>query len=438
MVEPSEANPSVEKLAAGRDPVEAILSHCRSVVLSAVEKGWNGPPFDPFALAEMLRIETVPRDDIEDARTILSGGRKFTIEFNPNRPRARTRFSVAHEIVHTFFPDCAESIRNRARKSQVPADEWHLEMLCNIGAAELLMPIGSFPELRDAVLNIDTLLQLRKEYDMSVEAVLLRATRLTEQACLMFAASRIEGERSQNTYKTDYAIPSSTWSGPVPHRFAFSDRSVIAECIAIGFTAKGDENLPAVGDVHVECVGVPPYPGRLFPRVVGLAVPYAIQHASRRRIEILRGDATHPRGDGLRIVAQVVNNKTPNWGGGFALVVRKNWPQVQRDFQEWVGGGSGRLRLGSVRFVLVDESLGFLSMVCQHGYGPSPLPRIRYNALGACLVSVAEIAREKQASVHMPRIGCGQAGGDWSIVSELIEEKVCRQGVPVTVYDLPE
>ena len=37
----------------------------------------------------------------------------------------------------------------------------------------------------------------------------------------------------------------------------------------------------------------------------------------------------------------------------------------------------------------------------------------------------------------MPRIGSGQAGGSWTIISELIETEVCAAGVPVTVYDLP-
>ena len=41
------------------------------------------------------------------------------------------------------------------------------------------------------------------------------------------------------------------------------------------------------------------------------------------------------------------------------------------------------------------------------------------------------------ATVHMPRIGCGEAGGDWNIVSEMIDEALCRESIPVTVYDLP-
>jgi hypothetical protein len=76
-------------------------------------------------------------------------------------------------------------------------------------------------------------------------------------------------------------------------------------------------------------------------------------------------------------------------------------------------------------------------MVCQHGYGPSPKPRIRYAHLKNCLEQLATFVIQKQASVHIPRIGCGQAGGSWEIVRELVDEALCRQGVRVTVYDPP-
>jgi hypothetical protein len=54
------------------------------------------------------------------------------------------------------------------------------------------------------------------------------------------------------------------------------------------------------------------------------------------------------------------------------------------------------------------------------------------------LKKLAEEAIKQKASVHMPRIGCGEAGGSWWIVSELIEETLLKHGVAVTVYDLPQ
>jgi hypothetical protein len=136
-------NPSVIEFAKDRDPVEAITNAARDVVVRAIDQGWVGPPFDPLVLADMLKLEVVPRADVPEARTVPMGRSSVYIEFNPNRPQSRVRFSIAHEIAHTLFPDCAKTMRHRLAQRDANGDEWQLEALCNIAAAEFLMPMGS-------------------------------------------------------------------------------------------------------------------------------------------------------------------------------------------------------------------------------------------------------------------------------------------------------
>ena len=62
-------------------------------------------------------------------------------------------------------------------------------------------------------------------------------------------------------------------------------------------------------------------------------------------------------------------------------------------------------------------------------------PPIRYEAIAACLSQVAARAKELDASGQMPRIGCGLAGGEWSVIEPLIEQHLVAAGVSVTVYD---
>src|SRR5207253_2591845 len=120
------------------------------------------------ALAELMHIPVIPNSEILDARTIPLKGGRVQIEYNPNRPRARVRYSIAHEIAHTFFSDCSERVRNRTTQQNYEAetDEWELEMLCNIGAAELLMPTGSLAELKDKPFSIQDILELRKKFEV--------------------------------------------------------------------------------------------------------------------------------------------------------------------------------------------------------------------------------------------------------------------------------
>jgi O-acetyl-ADP-ribose deacetylase (regulator of RNase III) len=430
-------NASVLMLAGNDSPIEVVTQKARTVVFDAIQNGWSGPPFDPFALAEYLKIGIVPREDISEARTIPSGS-NLAIEFNPNRPRARVRYSICHEIAHTLFPDCKELVRNRLAHEEMHGDDWQLEMLCNLAAAELLMPIGSLPLLEAERLTIDSILELRKKYEVSTEAILLRAVRITPEPCIVFTTSRREHGDGEISYGVDYAVPSRSWNKPpIADGFALPNNTVASECTAIGFTAKAHEEWNApVGKLRVECVGIPSYPGDVFPRVAGLAKSQRSPSSHLPEVTYLRGDATRPRGDSFRVVAQIVNDRASTWGGGFALVIRKKWPQIQESFRSWAESGTN-LQLGNVHVGWVDDSTAVFSMVCQHGYGPSPKPRIRYAHLKTCLEQLSTFVLQKQGSVHIPRIGCGQAGGSWEIVRELIDQTLCRQGVRVTVYDPP-
>jgi len=65
------SNPSIRLLAGQKDPLETMLRRARETVLTAMDKGWSGPPFDPIALSGILGISVLPRADIRDARTVL-------------------------------------------------------------------------------------------------------------------------------------------------------------------------------------------------------------------------------------------------------------------------------------------------------------------------------------------------------------------------------
>lgn len=63
---------------------------------------------------------------------------------------------------------------------------------------------------------------------------------------------------------------------------------------------------------------------------------------------------------------------------------------------------------------------------------------IRYDAVLEGLRTLADYAIGLGASIHMPRIGCGLAGGDWRIIEAIIQVSLIDPGIDVTVYDLKE
>jgi O-acetyl-ADP-ribose deacetylase (regulator of RNase III) len=430
------------RAAGSSDPVEAMTSSVRRVLLDALDRGWVGPPYDPLTLADLLHLQAVARADVPDARTVPAAAGKLRIEFNPNQPRGRLRYSVAHEIAHTLFADCAEQVRHRTHHADLVGDEWQLEALCNLGAAEILMPFGSLPDLGPHTLGIEHVLAFRKRFEVSTEAILNRVVRLAEHPCAMFVASRIETDSRTGRYQLDYMIGSWGWLHRLPTGYQLPSSTKLAECTAIGFTTTADETWgEKLGCVHVEAVGVPAYPGARFPRVAGLLRHSAssTEDVASPSLRVVRGSATKPRGEGPQLVVQVVNDQTSNWGGGgFAQAVRTAWPEVQEDFRLWAEKNPRAFALGGVRIAALLGGISVASIIAQKGYGAARTARIRYGALREGLEKVAEAASQAGTSIHMPRIGTGHAGGAWDVIEELVRKAFCDRGLSVTVYDLPD
>lgn len=154
-------------------------------------------------------------------------------------------------------------------------------------------------------------------------------------------------------------------------------------------------------------------------------------------IQYIVGDALQPIGRGTKIVAHIVNDRAAQWGAGFGLAVAKKWPAVQSDFARWASHHPRAFSLGAFRLTPAKNGLVIAQMICQRGYGPSKRQRLQYDKLSCCLGSLAHYAKSLNASVHMPRIGTGWAGGSWSVIVELIDSRLTQRGILVYVYDLP-
>lgn len=154
-------------------------------------------------------------------------------------------------------------------------------------------------------------------------------------------------------------------------------------------------------------------------------------------VTYVKGDATKPQGDGPKIIAHVCNDKG-GWGAGFVLALNKISYKPQKLYREWYARRRDNfLPLGNAQTVYLNDELYVINMIAQHGtvskLNPQPLS---YEALEMALNVVAEVAIQTNASVHMPRIGCGLAGGNWDVVESIINRTLTLRDIDVTVYDL--
>jgi O-acetyl-ADP-ribose deacetylase (regulator of RNase III) len=157
----------------------------------------------------------------------------------------------------------------------------------------------------------------------------------------------------------------------------------------------------------------------------------------RGHLRYLQGDVTVPVGGGLRFILQV-NNDEGKYGAGVSGAISKKWPRVQEQYRMWWRDRRGVLPLGEIQEVLVQPDVRVINMIAQKGIGidKDGKPPIRYDALEACLDKVGVLVSQERGTIHMPRIGCGLAGGTWDKVEPLIIEQLSKRGLNVTVYDL--
>jgi O-acetyl-ADP-ribose deacetylase (regulator of RNase III) len=153
-------------------------------------------------------------------------------------------------------------------------------------------------------------------------------------------------------------------------------------------------------------------------------------------ITYIKGDATVPQTAGVKIVAHICND-LGGWGKGFVLAISKRWPEPERAYRVWHRQrAKNDFALGATQIVPVEQYIFVANMIGQHGMktGSHGVP-IRYEAVRACLEKLALEAIKLEAGVHMPRIGCGLAGGTWDRIEPLIVQALSARDVPVFVYD---
>ena len=157
-------------------------------------------------------------------------------------------------------------------------------------------------------------------------------------------------------------------------------------------------------------------------------------------IVYLKGDATQPLlhypGEQAYIVH--ICNDIGAWGKGFVLALSKRWKKPEQVFRK-----KSSYELGTIDCVEVKKDCFVINMIAQHGIcndKNTGLPPIRYTELEKCLNKMSDMVLETQRgvhySIHMPRMGCGLAGGDWNTIKEFVIKALSNNDIQVYVYDL--
>ena len=172
-------HPSIQALLASdgttSSPDEAMRRRARALVDRALKLGWEGPPFDLDLLASVAgyRVHTETLGEGQDG-CVDAVTRRILV--SARLPPPRRRFTVAHELAHTLLPDFGGGVTmHHASAEHDWAEQSPLEQICQVGAAELLMPLAPFRAACDGEpMAIQGIARVAAHFEASFEAVARR------------------------------------------------------------------------------------------------------------------------------------------------------------------------------------------------------------------------------------------------------------------------
>lgn len=121
-------------------------------------------------------------------------------------------------------------------------------------------------------------------------------------------------------------------------------------------------------------------------------------------------------------------------GSGIAVQVKQRWLDCFKKYSDFIANTPSPL--GQVCFYSVPdrEKLMVANAITQDNFGRTGSKYVSYKAVYNCFKEVANIAEREDLPVHYPLIGAGLGGGDWAIISDIIESIMAEH--PSVVHTL--
>jgi O-acetyl-ADP-ribose deacetylase (regulator of RNase III) len=122
-------------------------------------------------------------------------------------------------------------------------------------------------------------------------------------------------------------------------------------------------------------------------------------------------------------------------GAGIAKTIKERYPQAYiADCEMTIKGD--RSKLGNFSCAMVytektDEPLLIINAYTQYNWGKD----VNYEAIRSVFKKIYKIYGGRQMGFGIPQIGCGLAGGDWEIVSEIIDEEMRGEKIKTVIWD---
>lgn len=156
-------------------------------------------------------------------------------------------------------------------------------------------------------------------------------------------------------------------------------------------------------------------------------------------IEHKVGDLLH---SGCDIICHQVNCQGV-MGSGIAKQIRDTYPKVYKEYKDFCGAIGSNSVFGTTHICPIPNTKNkyIANMFAQYHYLPRGVNHTNYECFRSCCKHLKVIANrlfpDKPVSIGFPdHIGCGLGGGDWNIVSKIIEEEFIEPTWRVEIWKL--
>lgn len=146
------------------------------------------------------------------------------------------------------------------------------------------------------------------------------------------------------------------------------------------------------------------------------------------KLKYIKGDLVRDAERDFDVIAHGCNCYC-TMGAGIALAVKNRWPEAYA--VDKASNFADKGKLGTYTG-WSSENIIVLNMYTQWDYRSTGV-RADYEAIRNCMKLMKQNFSEKK--IGLPLIGAGLAGGDWNVISKIIEEELHGEDITVVIWE---
>lgn len=130
-----------------------------------------------------------------------------------------------------------------------------------------------------------------------------------------------------------------------------------------------------------------------------------------------------------------------NWGTGIAKQIKEEFPRAYAVDCETKKGDISKLGTIKMSYKTIETfdktfCICIINAYTQYKHGEYYRIHTDYDAIRACFSKLAGSVHKEGAVIGIPKIGTGRgAGGDWNVISRIIEEETAGLDITVVEYE---